>query len=106
MSTHRLVSDSNVLEIEITDRIPISTCGITDLIFVNVEGDDFLFTLAIDQRILVYAIHAEKIEFKRGLMTYVSDPASFVMKHSPRSNQKELVIVGNGMETIPLPWLH
>ena len=90
------------LAVEIIDQIPISTCGITDLIYLQDENNYFILTLAIDQRILVFQLE-EKLEYKTGLMTHVTDPASFLIKTSNINGEKELVVAGNGMETIPLP---
>ena len=72
---------------------PISTCGIVQILD---GGEDCIFTLAIDQRILKIS-KDDDLRFIEGRVTHVADPSDFVLDETTKS----FIVVGDGIETFP-----
>merc|ERR1712137_638792 len=85
---HKVKWDGDKLTLMVTS--PISTCGIVQILNGN---KDFIFTLAIDQRIL--KISKDDLRYIGGRVTHVADPSDFVLD----DNIKSFIVVGDGIET-------
>ena len=90
---HKVKWDVCKNQLTLISSVPISTCGIVQILD---SGKDFIFTLAIDQRILKIS-KDDDLRYIEGRVTHVADPSDFVLDETTKS----FIVVGDGIETIP-----